>query len=80
MLMHGGRRYGVEVKREDAPTLTRSMRIALGDLRLDHLTVLYPGARRYELADRVTVLPLTALADGDPEAFLPRRRARPPRR
>ena len=74
LLMCGGRRYGVEVKRQDAPTLTRSMRIALNDLRLDHLTVLYPGARRYELAARVTVLPLRTLADGDPEILGPRHR------
>ena len=74
LLMWGGRRYGVEVKRQDAPTLTRSMRIALDDLRLDHLTVLYPGARRYELAARVTVLPLRTLADGDPEILGPRHR------
>jgi hypothetical protein len=53
----GGRRFGFEAKRADAPSLTASMRIALADLGLDHLFVLYPGARRYELADRVTVLP-----------------------
>ncbi|HMM36828.1 MAG TPA: ATP-binding protein [Thermoanaerobaculia bacterium] len=52
-----GRRIGFEAKRADAPTLTPSMRIALADLGLDRLYVLYPGERRYELADRVTVLP-----------------------
>ncbi len=62
LLFRSGRRYGVEVKRQDAPSLTRSMRIALEDLELDHLTVLYPGRERYPLADRVTVAPLTDLA------------------
>ncbi len=52
-----GRRIGFEAKRADAPTLTPSMRIALADLRLDRLYVLYPGERRYDLTDRVTVLP-----------------------
>ena len=52
-----GRRIGFEAKRADAPTLTPSMRIALADLGLDRLYVLYPGERRFELADRVTVLP-----------------------
>ena len=62
LLATDGRRLGVEAKRTDAPTLTPSMRIALQDLRLDHLSVLYPGDRRYALADRVTVVPVAALA------------------
>ncbi len=63
LLLHiKGRRYGVEVKFQDAPRLTPSMRIALSDLRLEHLVVLYPGDRRYELDRRVTVVPVAALA------------------
>ena len=54
-----GRRIGVECKRSDAPTISPSMRIALADLRLDHLYVVYPGARRYVLAPRLTVVPLS---------------------
>jgi len=71
-----GRRIGVEVKRQDAPRLTPSMRIALDDLRLDQLTVLYPGSTVYDLADRVRVAPLASLADGDPSILLPRGRRR----
>jgi len=44
----------------DAPRLTASMHIALADLALDRLTVVYPGDRPYPLADRVTVVPLAA--------------------
>ena len=69
-LIKDGRRYGVEVKRQDAPQLTPSMRVALVDLKLEHLTVLYPGSRRYALADHVTVLPLGTLAAGDPSLVL----------
>ena len=72
--MKRGRRYGVEVKFQDAPRLTPSMRIALSDLRLRHLTVLYPGDLRYELDRRVTVVPLADLARGDPETVTARRR------
>ncbi len=43
LLMTGGRRVGVEVKRVDAPRRTRSMAVALDDLRLDALYVVYPG-------------------------------------
>ena len=45
------------------------MRIALNDLNLDRLVVVYPGERRYALADRAEVVPLTEVvaADGDAE-------------
>src|ERR1700675_170961 len=68
LLVKGGRRFGVEVKRQDAPRLTPSMRIALSDLRLQRLTVLYPGDQRYELDPRVTVVPLSELVT-DPEVI-----------
>ena len=58
VLFKNDRRIGVECKRMDAPTLTPSMRIALADLKLDELRVVYPGEKRYPLADRVEVVPL----------------------
>ncbi len=58
LLFKNGRRIGVECKRADAPGLTPSMRIALSDLKLDHLYVLYPGDRAYALAKNVEVMPL----------------------
>jgi predicted AAA+ superfamily ATPase len=54
-------RVGVEFKRSDAPGLTASMRVALSDLKLDKLYVVYPGHQRYALAPNVEVVPLTAL-------------------
>lgn len=59
LMMKRGRRIGVECKRADAPTLTSSMRIALADLKLDELHVVYPGHRRYPLARDVDAVPLT---------------------
>jgi len=69
VLFKHGRRLGLECERKDAPTLTTSMRIALNDLNLDRLVVVYPGERRYALADRAEVIPLTEMvaADGDAE-------------
>jgi len=61
MLVRGGRRYGIEIKRSDAPTLTPSMRIALDELGLEWLQVVYPGPRRYALASSVEVVPLQEL-------------------
>lgn len=74
LLLKDGRRFGMEIKRTDAPTLTPSMRIALDDLRLEHLIVLYPGMRRYPLSTRVTAVPLAEFAASSLEALLPRRR------
>jgi hypothetical protein len=56
-----GRRVGVEFKRVDVPTLTPSMRIATQDPGLDALYVVYPGTRRYALAQGVQALPSAAL-------------------
>lgn len=56
-------RIGVEFKRSDAPRMTPSMRIAMQELRLDALYVVYPGERRYALAPRVEVVPLAALVE-----------------
>ena len=50
---------GIEVKFQDAPKLTRSMRIAMEDLGLKELLVAYPGTREYPLADNIRVLPLS---------------------
>ena len=61
LLFKAGRRIGVEVKRMDSPRLTPSMHIALQDLHLDALYVVYPGTRRYRLSDAVEVVPLAAL-------------------
>ena len=58
LLFKNGKRFGVEFKRADAPVLTRSMMLALTDLKLDHLTVIYPGNRPYAFAERITVPPL----------------------
>src|SRR3972149_3566858 len=50
LLLKGEQRVGVEFKRTDAPSVTRSMQIALQDLKLDALYVVYPGERRFNLA------------------------------
>ena len=37
------------------------MRIALADLKLDSLHVVYPGTQRYPLADKVFAVPLAQM-------------------
>jgi hypothetical protein len=61
LMFKRGRRIGVECKRVDAPTMTASMRIALVDLKLDELKIVYPGERRYSLSSQVEVVPLAEM-------------------
>lgn len=61
LMMKDGRRVGVEFKRADAPKLTPSMRIAMSDLRLDALYVVYPGQHRYSLGEGIEAIPLSAV-------------------
>ena len=68
LLFKRGRRIGIECKRADAPTLTPSMHIALADLKLDELRVVYPGKKRYTLAKKVEVVPLSELVDAKSKA------------
>jgi predicted AAA+ superfamily ATPase len=70
-----GRMLGVECKRADAPTVTPSMRHALTDLRLERIAVIYPGARRYAMTERIEAVPVEALVDGMAGVFPPRRRS-----
>ncbi|MGA2632461.1 MAG: ATP-binding protein [Terriglobia bacterium] len=58
LLLVGGERYGIEVKYGDAPGMTKSIRIAVSDLGLRQLFVVYPGRVSYDLDKRVAVVPL----------------------
>lgn len=58
LFFHKGKRYGVECKFNEAPSITRSMRNAIDDLDLEHLWILYPGNNSWQANKKVTVLPL----------------------
>jgi uncharacterized protein len=61
LMLRGQQRIGVEFKRADAPIISKSMRIAIDDLKLDKLYVVYPGLHRYPMGDGVEAVPLWAL-------------------
>ncbi len=48
----------MEVKFNEAPKITASMRTALADLELENLWVIYPGQQAYPVEERISVLPL----------------------
>jgi len=62
LIVQDGRKRGYEIKFNEAPRLSRSMRIAMEDLKLDSLTVVYPGHHRYPLADGIEAVPLTEIS------------------
>lgn len=57
-----GRRIGFEFKFGDAPRMSRSLGIVRDDLELDQLWVVYPGDRKYDLAEGIKALPLESVS------------------
>ena len=58
MVTIAGKRHGFEFKYTDAPGRKRSMHIAIEDLELEHLWVIYPGDQKYTLDSKITAIPL----------------------
>ena len=63
LFTRSGKNFGVEVKLADAPRTTKSMRVAIADLQLQHLWIVYPGNETYSLDDRITVLPVSRVPE-----------------
>jgi predicted AAA+ superfamily ATPase len=53
-----GKRYGFEFKYADAPGSKRSMHIAIEDLGLERLLVIYPGRHEYDIDENIAVIPV----------------------
>jgi len=71
VFLKNGRMYGIECKHADAPILTPSIKIALEDLKLERVAVIYPGNQRYQLTKKVEVVPFKEVAGGM-KAIFPR--------
>ncbi len=56
-----GKAFGIEIKFSETPTITRSMRSAIDELKLSHLWVIYPGEHSYPVTEQITVWPLQQL-------------------
>jgi hypothetical protein len=63
VLQRGDKLLGVECKRADAPKVTPSIRAALVDLGLARIAVVYPGTKRYPIAEDVEAVPVADLAN-----------------
>ena len=56
-------RTGFEIKRTSAPRLTRSMRIAVHDLKLERLFVIHAGEHLFPLAENIIAVPIPRIAE-----------------
>jgi len=61
LYIRGGRRFGIEFKYSDAPTMTKSLHVALEDLKLHRAWIVYPGRESYAVHRKVEAVPLTAM-------------------
>ena len=57
LVLVNGKKIGFEFRWSDAPRITRSMGIALTDLKLTRLWVVYPGTTAYDLDANIRVVP-----------------------
>ncbi len=62
LLFHNGRRFGIEVKFSESPRITPSMKIAVKDLELSHLWIIYPGQHDYPVETNISVHSLQNIA------------------
>ena len=58
-----GSRYGVEFKYKEAPKTTKSMHVAMNDLLLDQLWIIYPGKNSYPIDEKISVSPLNEISN-----------------
>ncbi len=58
LLFKNGKRYGFEFKCNDAPRMTKSIKIAQQDLNLEKVLIIYPGIKSYPLDHNTFVIPL----------------------
>ncbi len=61
MVLAKGKRWGFEIKYQDAPTITKSMRITMQDLKLERLWVVYPGTTGYPMDENIECVSLAEL-------------------
>jgi hypothetical protein len=58
LVVRGGRRLGFEFKYSTAPSITRSMQVAVSDLGLQRLYVLHAGSRSFPLGPKMQAIAL----------------------
>ena len=60
LIVRGSRKWGFEFKFTESPEITKSMRIALNDLNLEKIVVIYPGKHTFPLDEKIWATNLAA--------------------
>jgi hypothetical protein len=60
LLVKDGKRLGFEFKYSDMPKVSKSMRIAIEDLKLDQLVVIHPGKESFPLSETISATGLAS--------------------
>lgn len=55
LILDGDKKIGFEFKYTDSPKITKSMHIALEDLKLDELNIIIPLKTKFHLSEKITV-------------------------
>ncbi len=58
-----GKLWGIEVKYDEAPRLTKSMKFAMSELSLSHLWVIYPGTENYPLDKNISAVSIEKIGN-----------------
>lgn len=58
LVVKGNQRLGFEIKHTKTPKVTLSMKIALEDLKLEKITVIYAGDKQFKLTPFIECIPL----------------------
>lgn len=58
LIIKNGKRLGFEFKYTDMPKITKSMNIAIEDLKLDKLLVIFPGKEKFSLTSHIDAVGL----------------------
>lgn len=58
-----GKRIGFEIKFTETPKITQSMHIAINDLKLNKLFVIYPSGKKFLLSDNIIAFPFFQISN-----------------
>lgn len=58
VIIKDGKRVGFEFKYSSTPKITKSIEIALSDLKLDQVKIIFPGDKTYKLSEKIKAIGL----------------------
>jgi len=70
LVFESSKRIGYEIKHTDSPRMTKSLRVALTDLKLDAAYVVYPGTEQFPLDEKVQAVGLRGQESGVGERWV----------